>query len=219
MAFEQTFSAYERKDLEIATKDELIDLVIAGQEEAVAIRKSKEDTLAMTLGLVVAGPFIFLLVLLVLESIGMPKMAAEICSLVLTIGLIIAWFIRFGASGGVVWRHGWRIHWPIILSGLLNCVLSCSSRCDEAWWLGINFDKDWPGQIPPARAPASSQIIGIRIGFLAPYLTGGRPNLWVHPGQSLRHTPTATPAAKIFFVSLIFIRMKKRSDPCAFWPL
>ncbi|RHE72204.1 hypothetical protein [Weissella cibaria] len=100
MAFEQTFSAYERKDLEIATKDELIDLVIAGQEEAVAIRKSKEDTLAMTLGLVVAGPFIFLLVLLVLESIGMPKMAAEICSLVLTIGLIIAWFILVWSKWG-----------------------------------------------------------------------------------------------------------------------
>ena len=86
--------------MEIATKDELIDLVIAGQEEAVAIRKSKEDTLAMTLGLVVAGPFIFLLVLLVLESIEMPKMAAEICSLVLTIGLIMTWFTLVWSEWG-----------------------------------------------------------------------------------------------------------------------
>ena len=32
----------------------------------------------------------------------------------------------------------------------------------EAWWLGSDSDKDSPGQTPPARAPASTQIIVLR---------------------------------------------------------
>ena len=66
------------------------------------------------------------------------------------------------------------------------CVLfeSCrawhwSSRCDEACGWEIGFDKDDSWETPPARAPAITQIIVLRSRFLLPYLTGGRPNLWV----------------------------------------
>ncbi len=47
----------------------------------------------------------------------------------------------------------------------------------EAWWVGRDFAKDYKGQTPPARAPASSQLIVLRVRVRSPYLTGGRPNL------------------------------------------
>lgn len=48
-----------------------------------------------------------------------------------------------------------------------------------------------------ARAPASTQLIGLRVWVSSPYLTCSRPNLRVHSWQSLRHIPPTMPAAKI----------------------
>ena len=86
------------------------------------------------------------------------------------------------------------------LSGFVCVVLA-----HEAWVWGIGFDKDASWETPPARAPASTQLIVLRSWVRLPYLTGGRPNLWVPHLSSLRQSPTPMPAAKIFSICLIDI--------------
>ncbi|WP_373891312.1 hypothetical protein ACAW68_06210 [Weissella confusa] len=93
LAFRQTLPADEQGDINIVTKPEFIELVITGQKEATAIIHDREDSLAMTLGLIVAGPFFYLLIMLVLKSFGTPAFVADIIAFVLTVGFIIAWFI------------------------------------------------------------------------------------------------------------------------------
>ena len=66
--------------------------------------------------------------------------------------------------------------------------------------MGCDFDKDYKGQTPPARAPASSQLIGLRVRVRSPYLTDGRPNMRDHPLSTLHHTPPTMPAADIFSI-------------------
>ena len=75
----------------------------------------------------------------------------------------------------------------------------------EAWVWGIGFDKDDSWETPPARAPASTQLIVLRVWVRSLYLTGGRPNLWVPHLSSLRQSPTPTPASEIFSVCLMAI--------------
>ena len=56
MAFKQEFSAYEAGDLQIVSKPELMEMLKIGACEVAQERDRREDTLTMTLGLVLAGP-------------------------------------------------------------------------------------------------------------------------------------------------------------------
>ena len=87
------------------------------------------------------------------------------------------------------------------LSGFIRVVSVVLAH--EAWVWGIGFDKDASWETPPARAPASTQLIVLRIWVRSPYLTGGRPNLWVPHLSSLRQSHTPMPAAEIFSIRLI----------------
>lgn len=91
MAFKQEFSAYEAGDLQIVSKPELMEMLKIGACEVAQERDRREDTLTMTLGLVLAGPLLFFLDMVIFESIGLNAVVSEIGAAAVVIFLFVAW--------------------------------------------------------------------------------------------------------------------------------
>ena len=93
MAFKQEFSVYEADELQIVSKPELIELLQIGAKEVNQERDRREDTLTMTMGLVLAGPLLFFLDMVIFESFGLNVLLSEIGAGAVVVFLFVAWIV------------------------------------------------------------------------------------------------------------------------------
>ena len=100
-------------DLQIVSKPELMEMLKIGACEVAQERDRREDTLTMTLGLVLAGPLLFFLDMVIFESIGLNAVVSEIDATAVVIFLVVAliavawtpWGMHFQIKFGEAFSH------------------------------------------------------------------------------------------------------------------